>query len=125
MLMYYTYVDWTTEVVPRPYYVGKGTIERVKLLRRRNPRHTAIRKTYGIDRRIVFSSERESDALIREKELIVELRTRDDQGGWGANFTEGGEGVKGRKHDEQTKRKISTSTKGIQKSQKTRSNMSR
>lgn len=122
--MYYTYVDWTVEPTPRPFYVGKGTLERVQLVARRNPRHTAIRKAYGFRREVVFSSENEVDALEREKQLIIELNTRDDHGGWGANFTEGGSGVKGRNHDEQTKRRISETTRGRKKSVKVRANMS-
>lgn len=121
--MHYTYVDWTLEEIPRPFYVGKGSEERVKLLHRRNPRHIAIRKAFGIRREIVFSTLDEKAALNEEVRLIAQLNTRDETGGWGANFTEGGEGVKGRKHDVETRKRISLTMKGHSKSEETRVRM--
>lgn len=123
--MYHTYVDWTLEDPPRPFYVGKGLDERVDLVRR-NPRHTAIRKAHGIRREVVLSTDDEQCALDEEKRLIAELKTRGDiPGEWGANFTEGGEGVCGRRHDEKTRQRISQTMKGRPKSLATRMNMRR
>lgn len=91
--MYFVYVDWTTGVVPRPFYVGKGDARRLKRSYR-NHLHDSISKKYGIDRRVVFESEHESEAFDRERSLIAEHRTYVYGEGYvfGANFTEGGEG---------------------------------
>ena len=124
--MFYTYVDWTLENPSRPFYVGKGTADRVSLLQRRNPRHTAIRKAHGIRREVVLQTMDEREAMLRERELILELKTRGDvDGEWGANFTIGGEGVVGRKHDDATKQRISRSLTGRRLSAQIRMNMRR
>jgi len=119
------YVDYTTEEVPRPFYVGKGTERRLKILKR-NKLHTEISTKYGFDRRVVFETDDEQEAFKKECDLIVEHNTFIYDGGWGANFTLGGEGTTGhpklhlhgethpmfgRKHSEESKRKNSESNK--------------
>lgn len=119
------YVDWTTEETPRPFYVGKGTERRLRIVTR-NKLHSAIMTKYGFDRRVVFETDEEKNALDRECELIKEHNTYVYGSGWGANFTLGGEGISGakrpwqrgenhpmygRKHTEESKRKNSESNK--------------
>ena len=98
IMKFKVYVDYTTEEVPRPFYVGKGTDKRV-MLEARNKLHTAIKTKYGVDRRIVFESDSEQEALELECQLIAEHNTYVYGGGWGANFTLGGEGTSGAKRD--------------------------
>lgn len=81
---------------------------------------------YGFDRRIVFETDNEQEAFEKECLLITEYDTYVYGGGWGANFTLGGEGTPGtkrpdvrgenhpmfgRKHSEESKRKNSESNK--------------
>lgn len=87
----YVYVDYTND--GRPFYVGQGTSHRVKCFKR-NPRHAAIIKMHGIHREVVFITSIEQLAHNVEVELIAELKTRHGlQGHWGANLTDGGEGI--------------------------------
>jgi hypothetical protein len=124
-MRYKVYVDYTTEENSRPFYVGKGSDHRVKLIKR-NKLHTAIAAKYGLDRRVIFETDDELIAFDKERELIVEHNTYIYAGGWGANFTLGGEGgsgakfpdrhgenhpMWGRKHSEESKRKNSESNK--------------
>lgn len=123
-MKYYVYVDWTCEVNPRPFYVGIGDIERVRLLNKRNARHDAICKAHGQRREVVFESDDRNLIISEEIKLIEELHTRGDlDGHWGANFTRGGEGVIGRSHTEETKRKISKASSCRKTTQKARMNM--
>lgn len=81
------YVDYTSEIVPRPFYVGVGNQTRVNNPKR-NQLHTRIARKYGMTRTIVFETDLKDEALKRERELVDELKTYD---GWGANLTSGGE----------------------------------
>ena len=112
-MTFFVYVDWTTEIVPRPFYVGKGDYVRIRRTYR-NKLHTNIRSKYGFDRRVVFTFDSEVDAFQKECELILEHKTyvhgSDDH--WGANFTTGGEGVSGRKHSKETREKMGMGRKG-------------
>lgn len=124
-MKFMVYVDYTTEELPRPFYVGKGSILRVRL-KNRNKLHSAIMTRYGFDRRVVFETDNEKLAFVRECELIAKHNTYVYGGGWGANFTLGGDGTSGakfpnrhgedhpmwgRKHTEESKRKNSESNK--------------
>jgi hypothetical protein len=121
---FFVYIDWTREENPRPFYVGKGDEGRVKLLERKNPRHRAISVAYGRRREVVFSTLDEQAAFDLEEELIARHKTRGDlEGQWSANFTAGGGGVRGRKHDEETKKQISEKLAGKSKSEATRLKM--
>lgn len=105
-MIFYVYVDWTTELTPRAFYVGKGIASRVAKVQR-NPRHNAIRIAYGMKREIMISTTVEKISLDVECELIAELKTRHDTG-WGANYTDGGEGVSGLHHSDETKKRLGT-----------------
>lgn len=122
------YVDWTTEEVPRAFYVGKGTDRRLRIISR-NKLHAAIAAKHGFDRCVVFETDVEDEAHVKERELIAEHNTFVYGGGWGANFTLGGEGTSGhpkphcagethpmfgRRHTEESKRKNSESNKVAQ-----------
>lgn len=87
--VYYVYVDWTIDE-PRPFYVGKGKIQRVRKLLR-NRKHSAIANKHGQQRKIVLGPVSNECACAEEKRLIIELKTTNVMGG--ANFTQGGEGV--------------------------------
>jgi hypothetical protein len=96
MAKYYVYVDWTLEEISRPFYVGKGSSSRLKILKR-NQRHTAISEAYGMERKIVLETDSEEEAFVLEKKLIQEYSTyAHDPGSRGANYTLGGEGSSGR-----------------------------
>lgn len=122
-MTFYVYVDYTLEESPRPFYVGKGNEDRVNLMKR-NPRHTAIAEAYGMRREIVMTTIVEQVALNREIELIAQLMTRDDLGGWGANFTDGGDGTSGWVPSEETRRKISQANRGHRHTAEARRKMS-
>jgi hypothetical protein len=106
---FHVYVDLTTEDVPRAFYVGKGSKSRVKLLERRgNKLHANILNTYGIQRVVIYETDDEQDAFETEVEAIKTLQTRSHRlnGHWGANHTDGGEGVVGRKHTDESRAKL-------------------
>lgn len=95
-MTFYVYVDWTTELVPRPFYVGKGSGGRFKR-ERRNWKHRQTRKQFGITREILFQSSVEPAAFTHEEDVIRELHTFVDDpsyNGLGCNFTAGGDGGK-------------------------------
>ena len=96
--VFYVYEDWTRELIPRCFYVGKGGFSRVKTLHR-NRHHANIMQKYGIDRRVVFVTSLEHLTLDLEVELIAEHKTfvHDHDYIFGANYTRGGEGVSGAK----------------------------
>jgi len=88
----YVYIDSTTEIIPRPFYVGIGNLARVRKLKRVNPRHTAICKAYGQQREVVLMTTVEQIVLDEETTLIALLKTlHGADGNWGANHTTGGE----------------------------------
>jgi hypothetical protein len=97
--IFFNYVDWTLEDVPRPFYVGKGKIERVQK-RERNAYWKNIAAKYGWRREVVFATKDEQFAFEEEKRRILELGTFEDGtfGRWGANLTKGGEGASGYRH---------------------------
>ena len=97
--MYFTYIDWTLEEHPRPFYVGKGTKIRTRNPKRNN-KHCHVSHTHGYRRDITFSSDDENACLTREIELIAEHHTyiHDPRASEIAcNFTVGGEGASGYK----------------------------
>lgn len=112
MSQFFVYVDWTTEETPRPFYVGKGNMARVAMLRR-NIIHSRIAAKHGLRREIVLETHDEAAALVREQELIAELRTCVFAGldCWGANLTMGGEGVAGLVHNDESRRLMSAARK--------------
>jgi len=91
---FHTYVDWTMEETPRPFYVGKGNENRINCLKR-NIHHTRVSNKHGIDRRIVLITTDEQLAFNEEIKLIAEHHTFIDDhfyNGIGCNYTIGGEG---------------------------------
>jgi hypothetical protein len=107
------YVDYTCEEVPHPFYVGKGSDQRVSDLKR-NKFHKYISEKYGMVRYVVFETDIESFAFDKEIELIKELKTymNGEEDHWGANFTTGGEGVSGYVYTEEQRKLMSESRKG-------------
>lgn len=110
-MKFYVYVDFTTEALPRPFYVGKGNASRVSNLHR-NRYHSSISLKYGIKREIVLETLDEQEAFDLERKLIIEHNTFiGNESAWGANFTRGGEGTSGMKHTDKSKRKNSESNR--------------
>jgi hypothetical protein len=97
--VFFNYIDWTLEDIPRSFYVGKGKLKRISQ-RERNAYWRNIAAKHGQRREVVLATKDEAFAFEQEKRLIVELGTFEDGtlGRWGANLTEGGEGVSGRKN---------------------------
>lgn len=97
MTLFYVYVDWTTEDIPRPFYVGKGVSSRLKR-HARNKHHANISAKHGMERRVEYETLCEAEAFDVERKLILELGTHVySPNHWGANYTLGGDGVKGSK----------------------------
>ena len=124
--MYYVYIDYTLEDIPRPFYVGKGSGRRTKV-KRRNWAHHKIRRTLGITRTIFAEIEDECEALKLEIELIKRFHTFVDDPEYnqiGCNFTAGGEG--GSHPSKSTRAKIAESNrrrKGQKRSETGRKNI--
>lgn len=91
------YTDWTTEEIPRVFYVGKGNRSRIKNFER-NSVHVNITAKHGCQRVIVLETDDENEAFEVEIELIASLKTfmHGGEGWWGANLTLGGDGACGR-----------------------------
>lgn len=96
-MVFFNYVDWTLENPPRAFYVGKGKLKRTQQ-RERNVYWKNIAAKHGWRREVVLATKDESFAFNEERRRIAELGTFEDgtPGRWGANLTEGGEGVSGR-----------------------------
>lgn len=94
---FYVYVDWTTEELPRPYYVGYGNRNRINL-KRRNKHHTNVRNKYGFKREVVYETYDEQDAKQKEIEFISKHGTfvLAENYCFGVNYTIGGDGKGGR-----------------------------
>jgi len=95
---FYVYVDYR-EDDGKPFYVGKGSIDRVKFLER-NKLHTNIKNKHGMFRKILLETDVEQEAFDKEIQLIQELKTHVDFGEGGANLTLGGEGTSGYKQSD-------------------------
>jgi hypothetical protein len=105
--VFYVYLDWTLELEPRVYYVGKGKIKRIQM-RERNSDWKAIADQHGWRREIVLTTQDETYAYEMEKELVSRYNTFH---GWGANLNEGGPGQRsGWKHTKETRAKIGTAS---------------
>ena len=86
-----------------PYYIGKGTKNRAW------KNHGRTWKRPDDPSRIKIHTEdlTESEALSLEIELIAEYGRKDNGTGILRNLTDGGDGMSGHKHNEETKRKQS------------------
>ncbi len=96
--LFYVYLDWTTEEVPRCFYVGKGNKVRVAKAKR-NEKHTWVSRQHGMRREVVCSTVDESFAFKLEMELIQANDTYNpdhkDHSDIRCNKTLGGDGVTG------------------------------
>lgn len=111
--MWYVYVDYTMNDAKIPFYVGKGNLDRVKNPLR-NSKHSYVSKHFGCDRRIVFETYDEHEALAHEIYLIRALKTfiNDNPNSLVSNFTRGGEGISGFTHTEETRKKLRAMFRG-------------
>jgi hypothetical protein len=91
--LFYVYVDFTTELNPRPFYVGKGVQSRVRD-KERNIVHTFMSNSHGFHRRIIFETFDETQAFDVECIMIKQFKTwsAGGSGWWGANHDLGGQG---------------------------------
>ncbi len=102
--MFYTYL-WLRED-GTPYYVGKGSGNRAYV----KSNHTLYTPTK--ERIIIQDFECEEDSFFSEKFLISFYGRKDLGTGCLKNLTEGGDGLSGHKHSEETKKKMSESRSG-------------
>jgi hypothetical protein len=103
MTSYYTYAH-TRNDTGKIFYIGKGKESRHLAVARRNAHWTNIANKYGFQAEILAHWSTEQEALDHEILLISCFR---DMGYDLANYTDGGEGLSGIKHSEETKQKIS------------------
>lgn len=108
---FWIYSDWTTEQIPRCFYVGIGSYTRSRGLKRGNSKHTNIARKHGQKRRILEIVATRNEACWLEQIYIKQLDTmhRDDH--IGCNFTAGGEGVLKYRHTLETRQRISSALK--------------
>lgn len=122
------YVDWTTEEIPRPFYVGEGTQKRVNMYakQRRNEVHRSISQRYGIRRTIEFESDDQTECFSKERELVEKYKTYvgGGEGWWGANKDRGGMGGPSTPKSPAHKEKIRAALSGRSKSAEHRHAMS-
>lgn len=90
------------------FYVGKGIGKRAWSKYARNNLWHKIVKKHGYTVRVEGHFDNEEDAFWYEKYLINVFRSR---GYELANFTDGGDGVSGYKHTDETKKKLSEISK--------------
>jgi hypothetical protein len=102
------YEDWTTEAIPRIFYVGIGNIDRVKNLKR-NKKHAATVAKFGIDRHIVFTSIDLTE--LRQWEITQIARYQTCNTEIGCNLTRGGQGSWHCLRSDETKRKLGAASK--------------
>lgn len=117
------YVDSTDELVPRAFYVGKGTQWRCNDRRSRNKVYRGIRERHGMVRAIAFETDDEALAYAKEHDLVVELKTHVRDGG--ANLDMGGLGGPAQPKSPEHRQKISDALKGHCKSIDHRAALSR
>ncbi len=105
--IYYVYEHWRADK-NECFWVGKGKENRAWDFRRSNHYNNIVRKLSSlgmcVEVRLICSGLEEADALKFEKGRIAFWRA---QGINLANVTDGGEGVSGLKHTEETKKKMS------------------
>ena len=88
-----------------PYYVGKGRNRRAY----NNHKHTPVPPR---DRIILLKENLTNEEAMKLEKTLISFYRRKCEGGLLINLTEGGEGLEGHKHTEETKRKISEKKKG-------------
>lgn len=90
-----------------PFYVGKGHGRRAYIFSgKKNPHYQRIITKYGVENVLVFvfECESEQEAFADERHQIAQLRF---DGYNLANICDGGEGVTGHKHSDESRAKIS------------------
>jgi len=93
-----------------PFYVGKGTIKRIRTSTNRNKHWKGIvAKCNGFNSIIIKSDLTEGDAFQLEKDTITEYRLKKINL---CNYTDGGDGVSGYRHTNECKLKMSKLAKG-------------
>lgn len=112
--IFFIYFDKTDD--GRIYYVGKGLKDRIQQ-KKRNKKHKAISKKFGLNREIVFETNDEKEAFAKEVELIALHKTFTTD--WShqtiaCNFTLGGDGASGfyYKKTKEHRAKLSAALKG-------------
>lgn len=120
-MTYYVYTDY--KPCGEPFYVGKGNIERVKQ-KERNRFHQSICDKYPGWYREIVLEETEPSCFAEEKRLIALYGRRDLGVGTLVNLTDGGEGVSGHIHSEETRAKIADVQKGRVRSAETKDKLS-
>ena len=106
MSEYYVYMYLREDGTP--YYVGKGKGNRA-YRKHRSGMRVKVPPPERI--KLVYTNLTEDIAFTKEKELILEYGKLYNNTGILMNITDGGEGSSGRKHTEDSKRKISKSLK--------------
>lgn len=112
--MFYVYLDWTLENLPRCFYVGRGTNDRIKK-RDRNKFWKRIAAKYGWRREIVICTSIYEVVCSEEINFIRDMNTfyYTNKDGIACNFTLGGDGgLLGYKHSLETRKKIGLSRFG-------------
>jgi len=125
---FYGYKHWTLEETPRCFYVGKGLGDRPKQTRNRSHKWRAIVKRLGLRVEVCIGPVTNEEACAWEVERISQECTFSechlhDSVDIGCNFTRGGDGVVGRRHDEEAKRRIGESSRGRKATEQARANM--
>lgn len=107
MFYVYEHIRLDTNTV---FYVGKGCGNRVRSKDKRNKHWHGVVNKAGYESRVIFESNDEEFVFLAEQERIDQLRRL---GFKLANKTDGGGGgLKGYRHTEESKRKISIKLKG-------------
>lgn len=119
--MFYTYIHKTADE-GRTFYVGKGKGKRATWPHTRGAHwNSVVKKHGGFVAEIVGKFDTEQEAFDYERFLIASFRAL----GVGlVNKTNGGDGVAGHKHSEETRRRLSEMHKGKTISDETRRRMS-
>jgi hypothetical protein len=105
-MKYYVYLHYKPD--GSPFYVGKGKNKRAYKVHGRNTYWKAIVNKYGYYVEILDYFNTEQEAHNREISLIFTLKS---SGFKLCNMTNGGEGTSGRIYTEETKQKISITSK--------------
>jgi len=111
--LFYVYEHWRLDR-DECFYVGKGRGGRAYSMKNRNRHHQAIVAKLGrigsaFEVRMVSTGLSEQDSFELEKERIAFWRSA---GSDLTNLTDGGEGIAGLKHSEETKKRWSLQRKG-------------
>jgi group I intron endonuclease len=107
--MFYTYAHYNP-ITNEIFYIGKGIGKRYTEKSNRNRYWHNIVNKYGFVSKILAWWDDEKEALEHEKLLIASLK---DIGICLCNATEGGEGISGFRHTQETKDYLSKIRKGI------------